>query len=200
MAESTINIRCHMNGTTDHCCFNNQELTDEQIAFITLNLPVMCTSLNLARTDMTYTGFGYVATNLLLRGNSKQLNIKSLILYDTALTDQGVALLCRALIDGRNSKLEHLNISLNPHVTAAGAQEIARMLAVNQGLRTLDLSYTSIGGSGVFDVCQALDRKDAIPLRCLDISFSLSPDEKESNEELQKLLKRINQRLTLLDY
>lgn len=199
MAETTINIRYHMNGTTDNCRFDNQHLTDEQIEFITLNLPTTCTSLSFARTEMTYAGFDYVATNLLLRGNSNQLNIKSLMLYDTKLTDQGVALLCQALIDGRNSKLEHLNISLNPGVTGVGAQEIARMLAVNQGLRTLDLSYTSIGGSGVFEVCQALDRKENITLQCLDISFSLSPEEKV-DEKLQVLLKKINHRLTLLNY
>jgi Ran GTPase-activating protein (RanGAP) involved in mRNA processing and transport len=200
MAEDSINIRYYMHGTTDTCCINDQTLTDDQVEFISLNLPSTCTSLSLARTELTLTSIGFLATNLLLRGNSLQSNLKYLYLYNTKLTDEGVQLLCRALIDGQNKKLQKLDIQLNPGITEIGAHEIARMLAVNQGLKVLDLSYNSIGRRGVFEVCQSLDMKNDATLQYLDISFNLTSAEKTADQELNELLERLGQRVHILNY
>ncbi|CAF1065253.1 unnamed protein product [Didymodactylos carnosus] len=143
-----------MHGTTDTCRINDQTLTDDQVEFISLNLPSSCTSLSLSRTELTETGISYLATTLLLRGNSNKSNLKFLSLYSTKLTDEGVRLLCRALIDGQNTKLQYLYIQSNETITEVGAHEIAQMLEVNQGLEMLDLSYTSIARQGVFEVCK----------------------------------------------
>lgn len=200
MTEDSINIRYHMHGTTDTCRVNDQTLTDDQVEFISLNLPPTCTSLSLSRTELTTTGISYLAVNLLLRGNSNQSNLKYFSLYNTHLTDAGVRLLCRALIDGQNKKLQSLDIQLNPRITEIGAHEIAGMLAVNQGWKVLDLSYNSIGREGVFEVCKSLDMKSNVTLQYLDISFNLTPMEKNDDRELNELLKRVSQRMEIVNY
>ena len=200
MTEGSINIRYHMNGTTDTCHVNDQTLTDDQVEFISLNLPSTCTSLSLSRTELTTTGLSYLAANLLLRGNSNQSNFTYLSLYNTHLTDEGVRLLCRALIDGQNKKLQSLDIQLNPKITEIGAHEIANMLAVNPGLKVLDLSYNSIGRQGVFEVCKSLDMKSNVTLKYLDISFNLTPGEKNDDRELNELLERVGQRVKIVNY
>ena len=200
MADDYVNIRYYMHGTTDTCSINDQTLRDDQVEFISLNLPASVTCLSLSRSELTEIGINYLATNLLLRGCSNQANFKFLSLSDTKLTDEGVRLLCRALIDGRNTKLQHLSIYLNAQITEVGAHEIAQMLAVNEGLEVLDLSYTSIGRQGVFELCQALAMKKNMTLKCLDISCNLTLEEKNNDRELNELLARVGERVNILNY
>ena len=189
-----------MHGTTDICSINDQTLTDDQVEFISSNLPFTVTSLSLSGTELMETGVNYLATNLLLRSNSNQLKFKSLSLYNTKLTDEGVRLLCRALIDGQNIKLRHLNISLNGQITEVGARAIAQMLEVNEGLEVLDMSYTSIGRQGILELYQALARKKNVVLKCLDISGNLTSEERTNNRELSELLERVSERVNVLNY
>lgn len=200
MTDAYMNIRYYMHGTTDTCTISDQTVTDDQVEFISSNLPASVTTLNLSRTVLTEIGIGYLATNLLLRGRNNQVNLKSLSLSNTKLTDGGVRLLCRALIDGRNTKLQHLSICINGQITQVGAHEIAQMLEVNEGLEVLDLSYTSIGRQGVFELCRVLVLKKDATLKCLDISCTLTLEEKNNDRPLNELLEKVSQRVNILNY
>ena len=200
MSEDMVNLRYYMHGTTDTCCITNHTLTDGQVEFISLNLPYSCRSLSLSQTGLTATGIEYLATNLLLRGNNNQLNLQSLCLYNTKLTDEGVRLLCRALIDGQNSKLHSLNVSANGKITDIGAHEISQMLVANRGLQRLDLSYNSIGRQGIFDVCSSLEMNKNMTLKYLDISFNLTLAEEKDDRDLNELLARVGERVRIVNY
>ncbi|CAF1307751.1 unnamed protein product [Adineta steineri] len=182
-----VNIRQHMNGTTDTCTFRNETLTDDDIEYITLNLPSTCRYLRFSSTKLSETAVSYIAENLLLRGNN--FNLKSLSLYGTNLTDEGITNLCRALIDGNNHQLQSMDIELN-NITDVGAREIAKMLEVNQGLKRLDISYMNIGREGIMHILTALEEKNRT-LKTLDITGSISTDE-NINEIIQRIHERVN--------
>ncbi|UJR11037.1 hypothetical protein I4U23_015221 [Adineta vaga] len=186
----TINIRQHMNGTTCTCTFSNESLTDDQIEELTLYLPSTCQNLRLSRVDLSETAVNYIAENLLLRGNNSHL--KSLSLYCTKLTDEGITSICRAMVDGDNHKLRFLDIQLN-NITDIGALEIAKMLEVNKGLEILDMSYMNILHDGFMAVLTALVEKNRT-LKILDFTGSTAID-----ESMKEMIVKIKDRVHIIN-
>ena len=166
-----------MNGTTDTCVFHNESLTDEQIEEITLYLPPGCQYLRFSSIELSETAINFIAENLLLRG--KNSNLQHLSLRDTKLTDEGITCLCHALINGKNCKLRSLDVQLNDF-TDIGAHEIAKMLEVNKGLETLDISYLQLTRDGIMAILTALVEKNRT-LTTLDVTNSIPVDENMKN-------------------
>ncbi|CAF3806152.1 unnamed protein product, partial [Rotaria sp. Silwood1] len=138
---------------SDTCTFRDHEtLTDDQIDFITTNLPLNCRKLVFRGTELTDIGVSYIATNLLLRGGNRSNNLMHLCLSNATISDDGVKSICCALLSNKNNKLGSLILDLNTGITCVGAQALGEMLEkMNHGnLKLLDLSYTSIGRDGVY--------------------------------------------------
>lgn len=154
--DNSLNLRYYMNGTTDRLTFRDQALTDDQIEFITTNLPSSCRKLIFHRTELTDIGINYIAENLLLRGGVGS-NLTFLCLANASVTDDDVNSLCNALLAG-NNKLQKLNLEINEGITSVGAKALAEMLKMNNQrgcLEILDVSYTMIGRDGVYAICKS---------------------------------------------
>jgi hypothetical protein len=196
--DNSLNLRYYMNGTVDTITFCDQTLTDDQIEFMTTNLPSKCRKVRFLRTELTDIGISHIAENLLLRRDGGS-NLMHLCLSGASVTDEGVNSLCNALLAG-NNKLQSLNLELNERITFVGARALAEMLKMNnQGgcLEVLDISYTMIGRNGVYAVCKSLENN--IKLKQLDITGTLTIEERK-DEELKDLLQGISERLQLIHY
>jgi hypothetical protein len=124
--DNSLNLRYYMNGTVDTITFRNQTLSDDQIEFITTNLPSSCQKLIFQHTELTDIGVSHIAENLLLRGGSGP-KLTFLCLTGASVTDEGVKSLCSALLAG-NNKLQTLSLELNEKITFVGARALVEML------------------------------------------------------------------------
>lgn len=195
--DNSLNLRYYMNGTTNTLKFYDKTLTDDQIEFITTNLPLKCQTLIFRHTKLTDIGINYIAINLLLRGGAES-NLTHLCVSGASITDDSVINLCNAL-SAKNNKLKKLILELNP-ITVIGAKAIAEMLKMNNQhgcLELLDISYTMIGRDGVYTICQSLENNTK--LKTLDISCILTNEER-LDKEMNELLEIVNRKLNLLNY
>ncbi|XP_037676439.1 NACHT, LRR and PYD domains-containing protein 8 [Choloepus didactylus] len=105
---------------------------------------------------------------------NKNKNLRSLDLGFNSLKDDGVILLCEALMSPRCA-LQTLELE-TCQLTSTCCQAVAAMLLHNQSLRYLDLTKNGIGSSGIQLLCGAFrDRKQRAK-----ISLTSDPKERET--------------------
>ena len=103
------------------------------------------------------TGIGFMALGESLKRNR---GLKTLDISDCSIDDQGMKSLASAL--EMNGSLEELDLSGNRVVTGIGFMALGESLKRNRGLKTLDISYSSIDDQGMKSLASALEMNGSL--------------------------------------
>lgn len=80
------------------------------------------------------------------------------------LGDDGTVIICKALCESKNSKLQDLDLAFND-VGFPGAEALAALLAVHGELTALNVQYNSLGDEGQGVLRQAVKGRSGFDLK-----------------------------------
>jgi NLR family CARD domain-containing protein 3 len=117
--------------------------------------------LDVRSNNLTATG-ALSMQGLIVNGS----NLKTLIISNNELGDNGVMAIARGLQQSSKGSLEKLDVNANI-ISSVGAVALAMMLRMNKSLSELNLSYNNIGDEGAVAIAAALQVNKT--LRCLSL-------------------------------
>ena len=132
--------------------------------FFTLSLMVKSTIKRLEIVS-TILSFGFIHSFV-----PRISNLQELVLTRDSIKDEMVFMLAQFLSSGCNTSLTHLDLSYNPDITCASAQQLASMLLSNTILKFLYLSGTAIKCKGSQELMDSLLKNKTLRSLRLDKS------------------------------
>jgi len=128
------------------------------------------TSLDLSSNQLCGSVYGtYTAEGITVVADALRVNgeLTALNLSFNYLKDEGINAVCEAIQSNKETKLALLNFEYNG-IGPGGANAVAAMVAVTDGLTALDLSSNDLKDEGVRAVCKAIQSNKETKLASLN--------------------------------
>jgi hypothetical protein len=128
------------------------------------------TSLDLSSNQLCGSVYGtYTAEGITVVADALRVNgeLTALNLSFNYLKDEGINAVCEAIQSNKETKLASLNFK-NNGIGPGGANAVAAMVAVTDGLTALDLSSNDLKDEGVRAVCKAIQSNKETKLASLN--------------------------------
>ena len=121
-------------------------------------------TLNLRSLDIWHTPLTNDCIQYLCTLLTNNKTIQELVIWDHSISDRGVTNICQAL--EHNSTLTSLDLYDNPLITSTSGQALSHLLLNNSSLVELNLSWTSLSTESILLILQSLmDNKKIRRLR-----------------------------------